>query len=146
MWCTKFYKVRTLLFSPLTLALFTPLGNPLLQPQCWLLDCQFFLLESFSTCVTHSVDSSPIQLFLILPSSVPLPYIFKTNLPPYSAISEHPVFFCNISNLDARFLFLILYIACIIRMTLMRETLNPHDVLCTYSIWCIRGDQEIFFK
>ena len=30
MWHTKFYKVRTLLFSPLTLALFTPLGNPLL--------------------------------------------------------------------------------------------------------------------
>lgn len=130
MWHTKFYKVRTLLFSLLILALFTPLGNPLLQPQCWLLDYQFFLLESFSLCATYSVDLSPIQLFLFLPSSVPLPYLFKTNLQPYSAISEHPFFFCNIYNLDARFLFLILYIPCIICMTLMRETLNPHSVLC----------------
>ena len=93
MWHTKFYKVRTLLFSLLILTLFTPLGNPLLQPQCWLLDYQFFLLESFSLCATYSVDLSPIQLFLFLPSSVPLPYLFKTNLQPYSAIYLNTLFF-----------------------------------------------------
>ena len=84
MWRTRFYKVRPLLPSPLTLALCTPLGNPFLWPQCWLLDSQFSLLESFSVCVSLTRWTRHLSSLF---SSFLLQYLHLTSLKQAS----HPI-------------------------------------------------------
>lgn len=103
-WHTKlFMETRLLILLIICPSLYST-SHTLLWPQCWFLE-HLFPTRVLSFLLLLSQGLHPALSFSsFLPLSA-FSDLSKIGLLPYSAISEHPVFPGNISNVSIRFLF-----------------------------------------